>query len=317
MRQAVGERRTVVEDELVGAVHAGVALLAPRHGRCRPRPRTPAPAPRCPGRRAARRSPGSRRVPSPLGYIASPRRRRRLLDLLPHEDDVTRTSGRHRGTTSLAHPAYRAAERAARRAVDDGPLPRPVLLSRPPATWPRAVPFFRRLTGDGRVDACAGSLAKRFGPSGRFWETCPMQNETGASRVPDQPSVDGLEAKWSAIWEEQGTYRFDRTKTREQIYSIDTPPPTVSGSLHVGHVFSLHAHRLHRALPADARARGLLPDGLGRQRPADRAPGAELLRRALRPVAPLRPRLHAAGRSRTQAAGADLAAQLHRALPAS
>jgi valyl-tRNA synthetase len=65
-----------------------------------------------------------------------------------------------------------------------------------------------------------------------------MQNETGASGVPDKPSVDGLEAKWAAIWEDQGTYRFDRTKTREQIFSIDTPPPTVSGSLHVGHVFS-------------------------------------------------------------------------------
>ena len=65
-----------------------------------------------------------------------------------------------------------------------------------------------------------------------------MQNDTGTSRVPDKPSVDGLEAKWSAIWQEQGTYRFDRTRTREQIFSIDTPPPTVSGSLHVGHVFS-------------------------------------------------------------------------------
>ncbi len=65
-----------------------------------------------------------------------------------------------------------------------------------------------------------------------------MQKDTGASSVPDKPSVDGLEAKWSAIWQEQGTYRFDRTKTREQIFSIDTPPPTVSGSLHVGHVFS-------------------------------------------------------------------------------
>ncbi|HEU4514882.1 MAG TPA: valine--tRNA ligase, partial [Nocardioidaceae bacterium] len=32
--------------------------------------------------------------------------------------------------------------------------------------------------------------------------------------------------------------RFDRSRTREEIYSIDTPPPTVSGSLHVGHVFS-------------------------------------------------------------------------------
>ena len=33
-------------------------------------------------------------------------------------------------------------------------------------------------------------------------------------------------------------YRFDRTRPRADVYSIDTPPPTVSGSLHVGHVFS-------------------------------------------------------------------------------
>ncbi|TSD63552.1 valine--tRNA ligase [Aeromicrobium piscarium] len=56
--------------------------------------------------------------------------------------------------------------------------------------------------------------------------------------VPEKPVLEGLEAKWSHAWEERGTYRFDRTKTREEIYSIDTPPPTVSGSLHVGHVFS-------------------------------------------------------------------------------
>jgi len=56
--------------------------------------------------------------------------------------------------------------------------------------------------------------------------------------VPEKPVLEGLEATWSQRWEEQGTYRFDRTKTRDQIYSIDTPPPTVSGSLHVGHVFS-------------------------------------------------------------------------------
>ncbi|MDH2424291.1 valine--tRNA ligase [Sphaerisporangium sp. TRM90804] len=58
------------------------------------------------------------------------------------------------------------------------------------------------------------------------------------STVPDKPSLDGLEQVWAARWEVQGTYRFDRAKTREQVYSIDTPPPTVSGSLHVGHVFS-------------------------------------------------------------------------------
>jgi valyl-tRNA synthetase len=56
--------------------------------------------------------------------------------------------------------------------------------------------------------------------------------------VPEKPFLEGLEATWSQRWEEQGTYRFDRTKTRDEIYSIDTPPPTVSGSLHVGHVFS-------------------------------------------------------------------------------
>ncbi|HWS57982.1 MAG TPA: class I tRNA ligase family protein, partial [Actinotalea sp.] len=60
----------------------------------------------------------------------------------------------------------------------------------------------------------------------------------GASRVPDKVSLDGLEARWDAAWSSQGTYSFDRTATREQVYSIATPPPTVSGSLHVGHVFS-------------------------------------------------------------------------------
>jgi valyl-tRNA synthetase len=56
--------------------------------------------------------------------------------------------------------------------------------------------------------------------------------------VPEKPSLDGLEAKWNERWEASGTYRFDRSKTREQIYAIDTPPPTASGSLHVGHVLS-------------------------------------------------------------------------------
>jgi valyl-tRNA synthetase len=56
--------------------------------------------------------------------------------------------------------------------------------------------------------------------------------------VPEKPALEGLEAALSARWEREGTYRFDRTKPRDQVYSIDTPPPTVSGSLHVGHVFS-------------------------------------------------------------------------------
>ena len=56
--------------------------------------------------------------------------------------------------------------------------------------------------------------------------------------VPDKPALEGLEQKWMARWDAQGTYRFDRTRPRADVFSIDTPPPTVSGSLHVGHVFS-------------------------------------------------------------------------------
>jgi valyl-tRNA synthetase len=56
--------------------------------------------------------------------------------------------------------------------------------------------------------------------------------------LPEKPALEGLEAKWMARWEAEGTYRFDPDHTRAEVYSIDTPPPTVSGSLHVGHVFS-------------------------------------------------------------------------------
>ena len=57
-------------------------------------------------------------------------------------------------------------------------------------------------------------------------------------RMPEKPTLDGLEQRFVERWEAQGVYRFDRTRTRQDVYSIDTPPPTVSGSLHVGHVFS-------------------------------------------------------------------------------
>jgi valyl-tRNA synthetase len=58
------------------------------------------------------------------------------------------------------------------------------------------------------------------------------------AEVPERPTLDGLERKWSEAWERDGCYEFDRSAPRERVFSIDTPPPTVSGSLHVGHVFS-------------------------------------------------------------------------------
>ncbi len=60
----------------------------------------------------------------------------------------------------------------------------------------------------------------------------------GSIRLPEKPALEGLERKWMQRWEQDGTYRFDRERTRDEVYAIDTPPPTVSGSLHVGHVFS-------------------------------------------------------------------------------
>ncbi|WP_439694199.1 valine--tRNA ligase [Curtobacterium sp. SP.BCo] len=57
--------------------------------------------------------------------------------------------------------------------------------------------------------------------------------------MPEKPTVDGLEDVWGPVWEQDGTYRFDRdSATKDAVYSIDTPPPTASGSLHIGHVFS-------------------------------------------------------------------------------
>ncbi|QKG20994.1 valine--tRNA ligase [Actinomadura verrucosospora] len=65
-----------------------------------------------------------------------------------------------------------------------------------------------------------------------------MTEQPRTPNVPPKPSLDGLEDKWVRAWDDSGVYRFDRTRPRAEVYSIDTPPPTVSGSLHVGHVFS-------------------------------------------------------------------------------
>ena len=64
----------------------------------------------------------------------------------------------------------------------------------------------------------------------------------GGGTIPQQPALEGLEAKWGEAWEREGTHRFDRAAAlaagRASVFSVDTPPPTASGSLHIGHVFS-------------------------------------------------------------------------------
>ncbi|GHJ41803.1 valine--tRNA ligase [Streptomyces sp. TS71-3] len=58
--------------------------------------------------------------------------------------------------------------------------------------------------------------------------------------APERPVLDGLEEKWSGRWDEQRVHVFDATRAtrRDEVFSIDAPPLTASGSLHVGHVFS-------------------------------------------------------------------------------
>ena len=56
--------------------------------------------------------------------------------------------------------------------------------------------------------------------------------------VPDRVGLEGLEEKFSTRWEADRVYAYDPDTSREEVFSIDTPPPTASGSLHVGHVFS-------------------------------------------------------------------------------
>ena len=108
----------------------------------------------------------------------------------------------------------------------------------------------------------------------------------------------GLEEKWGARWEDAGTFRFDRTATRDQVYSIDTPPLTVSGSLHIGHVFSFtHTDTMARY----KRMRGLQvfypmgwdDNGLATERRVQNYYGVRC-----DPSLPYQPRIHAAGHRR-------------------
>ncbi len=64
-----------------------------------------------------------------------------------------------------------------------------------------------------------------------------MAETRETARVPDKPTLDGIEDRWAERWESDGVYRFDRGGDRDGIFAIDTPPPTVSGSIHMGTVF--------------------------------------------------------------------------------
>src|SRR5262245_31264406 len=58
------------------------------------------------------------------------------------------------------------------------------------------------------------------------------------SRLPKHFDAAAAEARWHEAWDRLAVHAYDPDRSRAETFVVDTPPPTVSGSLHVGHVFS-------------------------------------------------------------------------------
>ena len=147
-----------------------------------------------------------------------------------------------------------------------------------------------------------------------------MTTTAPAPAIPDRPALEGLEERWLDPWRTDGTYAFvrpegDAAAGRAQVFSIDTPPPTVSGSLHVGHVFSYtHTDLVARYQRMTGKhvfyPIGWDDNGLPTERRVQNYYGVRC-----DPSVRVRPRLHAAGQAGPQEPGADQPAELRRAVP--
>ena len=265
----------------------------------------------------------SRRHPSrnPRSRDVAARDSIRRLETVDRSERPVGT-GRSRATTCLAGRPLAAEDREGRAAA----------ATRSPAPSARRVRTSRRDAANAHEPHSPQPRRARVEstrhPTLRHAHTVPhispRRPHGRRATIPDKPALEGLESKWDAAWTEQGTYLFDRDPRRRgrprRRSSRSTLPRRRRREPAHRPRLQLHAHRREGALRAHARQDRLLPDGLGRQRPADRAPRAELLRRALRPVAAVRPRLHAPVRGRRQQVeprrrpGAGQPPQLHRAV---
>jgi len=66
----------------------------------------------------------------------------------------------------------------------------------------------------------------------------PQLRSIDPSKLPKHFDAPEAEQRWDRFWDERGTFAWDPSRPRDESFVIDTPPPTVSGSLHIGHVFS-------------------------------------------------------------------------------
>ncbi len=60
----------------------------------------------------------------------------------------------------------------------------------------------------------------------------------GIMELPKTYDPKEAEKKWQEYWEKNNIYKFDKEDITRELFVVDTPPPTVSGSMHLGHSFS-------------------------------------------------------------------------------
>src|SRR6185369_7271775 len=101
--------------------------------------------------------------------------------------------------------------------------------------WPSVRMRMSRSYSRARVDWRDGSPFQMRDTAG-FAISSPMPRAIDPTTLPKHFDAAAAEARWDAEWERSGIQRWD--PARDDAFVVDTPPPTVSGSLHVGHVFS-------------------------------------------------------------------------------
>ena len=55
--------------------------------------------------------------------------------------------------------------------------------------------------------------------------------------LPQRYDPKEAEPRWKKYWETNHIFKAD-VNTQKEVFSIDTPPPTISGKMHLGHAFS-------------------------------------------------------------------------------
>src|SRR4029077_8220368 len=107
---------------------------------------------------------------------------------------------------------------------------------------PPMSPAFGVPRGHGRGEAKRTRYPVRvlFPPLGPLLSIPPMSRvrTVDPARLPKHFEAAEAEERWHAHWDALGVHAYDPGRGREETFVVDTPPPTVSGSLHVGHVFS-------------------------------------------------------------------------------